>query len=258
MSRYRAAVAYDGTDFLGFQRQATGRTVQAELEAALGRLGCPVSPVAGAGRTDSGVHAAGQVVAFEADWRHGPEALLRAINAHLPNDVVIAALAPAPPDFHPRTSARRRRYRYTVYQSATRQPHLERTAWRVWPPLAKEPLGRAAAMLLGEHDFAAFGTAPESGGPTRRHVWRSEWTKDHDERFDGELLHYHVEANAFLFRMVRSLVGSLRQVGHGELTPEEFQDVLNSADRRRAGPAAPAHGLCLMEVTYPAMESSSA
>lgn len=250
MTRYRATIAYDGTGFLGFQRQASGRTVQGELENALERLGWSGRVVWGAGRTDTGVHAAGQVIAFDAEWRHGPEDLLRALNTHLPPDVVALGLDEAPEDFSPRRWAKSRRYRYAAYNSPHRHPLLDRYAWQVWPPMSIEALNAASERLLGQHDFAAFGTAPEPGGHTRRRVMRSEWTAEPSEWSPGGLLHFHIEADAFLYRMVRSLVGTLAPVGQGGLRPDAFSATLESRDRNRSGPAAPARGLCLMEVTY--------
>lgn len=250
MTRYRATIAYDGTEFHGFQRQAKGRTVQGELERALGEVAQPGATVLGAGRTDSGVHAAGQVIGFEADWRHGPEDLRRALNAHLPPDLVVLMMSEAPAEFHPRRSARGRRYRYTIYQSPQRHPLIDRYAWQVWPPLSMAALNQASARLIGQHDFAAFGTAPDEGGHTRRRVARSEWNTETPDEPEVTLLRFHIEADAFLFRMVRSLVGTLKSVGLGSLRPDEFEAVLNSRDRARSGPAAPAQGLCLMEVTY--------
>lgn len=246
MSRYQAILEYDGTDFLGFQRQAQGRTVQSELEAALGRIGWAGKAVWGAGRTDSGVHASGQVIAFDFDWSHGDDDLLRALNANLPPDVAVKALAVAAPDFHPRFRARGRRYRYSIYNGPVRSPLAARYAWHVWPPrLNVESMSAASRALVGRHDFAAFGTDPEGGDSTLRTVSRAEWSHAPEG-----WLHFEIQADAFLYRMVRSVVGALKKVGAGDLTVAEFEAILNSRDRSRCPPLAPPQGLCLREVLY--------
>ncbi len=245
MTRYKAVIEYDGTDFLGFQRQAEGRTVQGEIEAALARIGWAGKAVLGAGRTDSGVHAAGQVVAFDLEWRHGPEALLAALNVNLPLDVAVKTLSECAADFHPRYSARGRRYRYTLYNSPTRSPLAARYTWHVWPPpLNREAMREASRALLGVHDFATFGTDPEGGDNTRRTVAQADWSAA------GEWLRFDIQAEAFLYRMVRSLVGALKKVGAGDLSAEDFAVLLRSRDRAQCPPLAPAQGLCLMEVLY--------
>ena len=255
MARYRAVVEYDGTDLLGFQRQATGRTVQGELEAALVRIGWMGTVgthaagarggVLGAGRTDTGVHAAGQVIAFDFDWQHGEGDLARALNANLPGDIAIKSLAGCAGMFHPRFDARGRRYRYTLYNQPVRSPLAARFAWQVWPALDLEMLRAGGAVLLGRHDFAAFGSDPEHGRSTVRTLSLAEW-----QAAPGGWLTFDVQAEAFLFRMVRSLVGALKRVGAGELAVEQLQAILASGDRAQCPPIAPAQGLCLMEVIY--------
>lgn len=245
MTRYRATLAYDGTGFWGFQRQATGPTIQGTLEAALQRIGWPGPTVWGAGRTDSGVHATGQVIAFDLDWPHGDAALLRALNANLPEAVAVQALAACADDFHPRYAARARRYRYTVYNRPVRSPLAARYAWQVWPALDLGRLGAASRLLLGRHDFAAFGTDPDAGDNTVRTVSLAEWSAG-----DGGWLYFDIQAEAFLFRMVRSLVGALKRVGTGEMPVAAMAEILASRDRSRCPPLAPPHGLCLVEVVY--------
>lgn len=248
MARYQAIIEYDGTDFLGFQRQAHGllRTVQAELEAALGRIGWTGKAVLGAGRTDAGVHASGQVIAFDFDWRHGDDDLLRALNANLPPDVAVKSLAACAPDFHPRFRARGRRYRYAIYNAPVRSPLAARYAWHVWPPaLNVEAMQAASRALVGRHDFAAFGMDPEGGHSRVRTVSTAEWS-----RAPGSRLYFEIQADAFLYRMVRSSVGALKKVGAGDLTVVEFAAILNSRDRSQCPPLAPPQGLCLVEVLY--------
>ncbi|MEP7356603.1 MAG: tRNA pseudouridine(38-40) synthase TruA [Anaerolineales bacterium] len=245
MPRFRAIVEYDGTDFLGFQRQAQGRTVQGELEAALNRIGWVGSAVLGAGRTDTGVHAAGQVIAFDFEWQHGHDDLLRALNANLPSDVAIKQAEACPPDFHPRFDARGRRYRYRLSNQPVRSPLAARWGWQVWPELSLERLQAASQHLLGRHDFAAFGSDPEGGSSTVRTIALADW-----QAGPGAWLSFDVQAEAFLFRMVRSLVGALKRVGTGEMSVEQFAELLASADRARCPAIAPPQGLCLMAVLY--------
>jgi tRNA pseudouridine38-40 synthase len=242
--RLRGVVAYDGTEYSGFQRQANALTVQEVLEAALAQVTQEAVPVLAAGRTDAGVHAIGQVIAFDTSWRHELDDLWRALNAVLPADIVFLQIEEAAPDFHPRYDAHSRRYRYTVYNAPVRQPLALRYSLHVAASLDVAAMDRAAQLLLGEHDFAAFGQPPKKDGITVRHVSAVEWGRD------APWLYFDIEANAFLYRMVRSIVGTLLQVGRSEMEVEEFAAVLASCDRDRAGPTAPPHGLCLVEVKY--------
>ncbi len=243
--RYRATVEYDGTDFHGFQRQAQGeRTVQETLEAALWAVTGQAVTVMGAGRTDTGVHARGQVIAFDSDWRHGEAALGRAMNANLMRDVAVKEVESVEPGFHPRFSACRRTYQYTVYNRFCRSPLLRRTSWHRRRPLVMTAMSAAGGLLVGEHDFATFGKPP-TGENTVRRVFCAEW------RQNGGFMEFRIEANAFLNRMARSLVGTMCQVGAGEWSVERFAVAFAAADRGQAGPTAPPQGLCLLSVGYP-------
>ncbi len=246
MAHYQAILEYDGTEFQGFQRQRTGRTVQGELENALRQVGWPGRSVLAGGRTDTGVHAAGQVVAFEFNWRHGAPDLLRALNANLPGDAAVKELSECAPNFHPRYSAKGRHYRYTIYNAPARAPLLERYAWQVAAPLALAPMQAASRGLVGRHDFAAFGDDPDEGGNTVRTVARAEWSLPGA----SGLLVFDIQAEAFLHRMVRSVVGALKRVGEGSLSVEAFGAILESRDRARCPAVAPPQGLCLMEIMY--------
>ncbi len=247
---FRATVQYDGRAYQGFQRQrrgprGEGASIQEELEGALARLaGHPVR-VTGAGRTDTGVHALGQVVGFTIEWPtgRGDAALLRALNAHLPPDIAISALSESPVGFHPRFDARRRTYEYRVVNTPVRQPLLRQRAWHVVAALDEGRMNAAAALLPGVHDFATFGRAPV-GDNTVREVYLAEW------RREGDMLLFRICANAFLYRMVRSLVGSLRKVGEGRWSVDDFAAALAARDRKRSASAAPAHGLYLVAVEY--------
>ncbi len=257
--RVRAVVAYDGTDYSGFQRQANVPTVQAALEAALAHVSQEAITVLAAGRTDAGVHAAGQVIAFDTAWRHGLGDLHRALNAVLPADVAVQKVEQATPDFHPRYDARSRRYRYTVYNAPVRCPLTRRYSLHVTASLDVVAMQQAAQSLVGERDFATFGQPPQ-GKITVRRVLAAEWGGEMPFGYalrqaqgiaqDGPWLTFDIEANAFLYRMVRSIVGTLLQVGRGGMGVEEFVAALTACDRSRAGPTAPPHGLCLMEVKY--------
>ncbi len=245
MGRFRGILEYDGTEFHGFQKQAEHRTVQAEMEAALGRIsGGGRTLVSAAGRTDSGVHASGQVVAFDLGWRHGKEKLLRALNAQLPADVGLRALEHVENGFNPRRAARWRRYEYRIYNAPARSPLHARVSWYVWPELDMEAMRVGARHLLGEHDFATFGSAPDKRGHTVRAVREAEWT------VEGTLLVFAIEANAFLYHMVRSIVGTLRLVGAGQWKAEVMAELLRARDRARCGALAPPQGLTLVEVKY--------
>jgi len=255
--RYCAVVAYDGSAYQGFQRLAQGLpSIQESLERALTAvIGVP-TVVIGAARTDSAVHASGQVIAFDADWQGAEVALLRALNAHLPADIAIRRLSIAPDRFHPRFDAHSRIYRYQVYDAVPRHPLYDQRTWLIRHSLDLDLMQQAAAVLIGTHDFAAFG-APTQGESTERIVYRSEWLTevltDAIDGLAGRLLSYWIEASGFLQHMVRVLVGGLIAVGIGKLTVDAFIAIFHSADRSRSRFIAPPYALTLMAVTYPAV-----
>lgn len=248
--RLWAVVEYDGSDFYGFQVQAHERTVQGEIERALEAVTGEKRRVRGAGRTDRGVHARGQVIGFEATWRHSLEDLHRALNAALAPDVALLRMGEAAEGFHPRFSARSRAYRYTVLNQPGRSPLQRRAVWHVRKKLDPGRMAQASQAVVGTHDFGAFGRPPRRDGNenTVRTVLRADWQKD------GPLLVFDIEANAFLYRMVRSIVGTLARVGWGELSAEEFRSILETRDRGQIKLVAPPQGLCLMQVNYAACE----
>jgi tRNA pseudouridine38-40 synthase len=248
MARYQVILAYDGTAFFGFQRQVQGkksRTVQAVIETALRQIGWQGETILAAGRTDAGVHAAGQVVAFDLDWLHGEQALLAALNANLPPDVAVQAVLERRADFHPRYDALRRSYRYRILCSPLRDPLRERYAWRVWPAPELQRLQASAKELLGSHDFAAFGSPSHLGGATVRQVFEAGWRTQADE------FTFEITANAFLFRMVRHLVGLQVSIGQGMLDVAVINQCFQSGSRELAKVLAPAQGLSLVQVVYP-------
>ena len=248
--RYRAIIAYDGTGYHGFQRQTNASpTVQGALEAALEAIVRQAVGVVGAGRTDAGVHATGQVITFDVKWRHTTRDLKNALNATLPDDIAVWGLEEAEPDFHPRFDAVSRTYCYRLWQAPVRDPLSRNRRWHVREALDTAAIERAVAYLPGERDFATFGTPPQ-GENTRRVVYRAEWESGESQSYRACPHAFTIEANAFLYRMVRSLVGTLREVGTGRMTPDQFSEALAAARRECAGPTAPPHGLTLVAVTY--------
>jgi tRNA pseudouridine38-40 synthase len=248
--KLRATVAYDGTDFHGFQRQANARSVQKELEEALSLICEETIRISGAGRTDTGVHATGQVIAFEANWSHTLAELQRAVNVRLPRDIAMGNLTECATGFHPRFSALSRTYEYTIRITSTRQPMLRQYAWQIEDKLDLNMMNEASGLLIGEHDFAAYGTAPQGDGTIRR-ILQAVW----HEFVASDLpvypaIRFTIEANAFLFRMARRIVMVLVRVGRGQLSLDEFGDILASRDSQRIRGLAPACGLCLVKVTY--------
>ncbi len=241
---YKSIVAYDGTLFEGSQRQAEGhRTVQAELEAALQRMGWQGESLLLAGRTDQGVHASGQVVSFRLDWKHSLADLTAALNANLPPDIAIRKSEQVGDEFHPRFSARSRRYRYSLWLDPLRDPLQERYAWRIDGDVEIAPMQTAAELMRGKHDFVAFGSAPMQGGRTTRDVLDATWNKS------GRSLWFEIEADAFLYHMVRRMVAALVEIGQGRKFVEDVERMLDDPSLLWQG-LAPAHGLCLTEVRY--------
>lgn len=245
MARYQVILAYDGTQFQGFQRQAKARTVQGVVEAALRGLGWAGQAILAAGRTDAGVHASGQVIGFDLQWHHTPQELCAALNAELPEDVAAREASLVEADFHPRYDAIERTYRYRIYCQAVRYPLLDRYAWRVWPGLEHERLQRAAESLIGPHDFAAFGTPPRAHGSTRRTIFRAQWISNPPEYV------FEVTADAFLYRMVRRLVSVQVEIGQGRCDVDAIRQYLESPPENPVQGLAPPYGLTLVSVTYP-------
>jgi tRNA pseudouridine38-40 synthase len=263
-TRVRLTVAYDGTGFRGFAAQAGQVTVGGTLSEAIEKVvGHPVSLTC-AGRTDAGVHAWGQVV--HADLtppRRGLDldALVRSCNAMLSPAIVLRAAQIAPEGFDARRSALSRVYRYRVLSSATPDPFLAATTWHVEHPLDLRAMEQATDPLLGEHDFSSFCRRAPDGGSLVRRVLEARWTREErspgrqagpsTQPDQGELLRFEIEANAFCHQMVRSVVGTLVEVGRGRRRAGDLAWILRVADRAQAAAPAPAHGLCLWAVLYP-------
>ena len=245
----RAVVEYDGTDFSGSQYQPNARTVQGELEDALRRLTGEPTRVHFAGRTDAGVHATGQVMAFCLERRAGAAwigwgELARRVNVALPRDVAIRTLRPVRGRFDPRRDAIARVYRYRIRTGGSRRPVERRSTYEIDYRPDAAVMQAAADRLVGDHDFAAFGT--DRHGRTRRSV------KELKVRRRGELIEVTVVADAFLRRMVRSMVAVLLHAGRGRISPDTVSELLAARERALHGRAVPPHGLTLERVVYPA------
>lgn len=245
MRTIKLTIEYDGTDFVGWQRQPNGRSVQEVLEAALASLLEEPVAITGSGRTDSGVHANGQVASLRTQRDLPLIAFRRGLNGILPPDVAIVAAEEAPEGFDARRSASGKRYVYRISNRRERSPLRRRTHWEVFPALDVEAMRRAAALLVGRHDFSAFRASNCHARTTVRKIRRLEVVRLQED----ELL-IVAEATAFLKQMVRTIVGTLVEVGLGKREPHSIAAVLESRDRRQAGRTAPPQGLALDEVFY--------
>ncbi len=245
MVRYKIILAYDGTDLFGSQRQASACTAQSELEKALRRLGWLGKSVLLAGRTDSGVHASGQVATFDILWKHNSIALVKALNSNLPSTMSVKHAEIVRDNFHPRFDALSRKYCYRLYCQEVRDPLRERFAWRLWPVPDETFLDQAASLIIGEHDFGAFGTPPRPGNSTIRTVMTAIWCSNGDEWT------FEVQADAFLYHMVRRLVFVQVAVGQGKFPLQIVSDLLEKKTNQLPAGLAPANGLTLVEVKYP-------
>lgn len=246
--RLLLVLEYDGTDFAGWQLQPNARSVQGVLEAAFKAVTREDVRVNAAGRTDSGVHATGQAAHVDSQTRLSPLELRRALNAELPPDLVVRELRAVPATFSARRDALSKRYVYRILNAAQPSPLLRRQVWHLRARLDVEAMRDASGALLGTHDFAAFRGAP--GGPppeesTLRSIDRLDIVADSRE------LRIVVEGRSFLRHMVRNIVGTLVEIGQGRRPAADLGAILASGDRARAGPTAPAQGLCLERVHYP-------
>jgi tRNA pseudouridine38-40 synthase len=240
----KLVLAYDGTHLVGWQRQAVGDSVQGLLEDALSRFeGAPVT-VHGAGRTDAGVHALGQVASARVSFTHDTATLVRALNAHLPEAVRVLSAEDAPPGFHARLSARCKTYRYDIRNGPVASPFERAFVWHVPEDLALPPMQQAASLLVGTHDFAAFQSVGSDAAGSVRTLTASAVTAR-----DG-LVSYEVTGDGFLRHMVRAIVGTLVEVGRGWREPTNIPSLLAARRRADAGATAPPHGLFLVRVDY--------
>lgn len=243
MAHYKLILAYDGTNYNGFQRQAIKTSVQATFEEALRRLGWQGRAIMPSGRTDSGVHAKGQVVSFNLDWNHPDYALQNALNAFLPADIAVQSVAQVAADFHPRYNALSRKYRYQLYWQSARDPLRDRYAWRLERKPELSLMQTAANDLLGEHNFIAFGKALKEDGTTIRRIYSADWVEEEDG------MSFTIIGNAFLYHMVRRIVYVLVRIGLGELPVETVRIGLENLSTGIVS-LAPARGLTLEAVTF--------
>jgi tRNA pseudouridine38-40 synthase len=244
MRTLKITLAYDGTRFVGWQRQAQGESIQGLLEDAFAQFeGAPVT-VYGAGRTDAGVHAVGQVASARVGFEHDVRTLTRALNAHLPPDVRIVSVEDAEDGFHARFNASGKTYRYQIRNTAVADPFDRAYVWHLPEPLSLAAMTSAAGLLVGTHDFSAFRSVGSAISSTVRTVTRSEW------RNNAGLLTYEISGDGFLRHMVRAIVGTLVEIGRGWRQPQEISALLTGATRADAGATAPALGLFLVSVDY--------
>jgi tRNA pseudouridine38-40 synthase len=254
---FKITLAYDGTHYVGWQRQRAGMSIQQLLEEALGELDQRRVVVIGAGRTDAGVHALGQVASFSIERVIGADALVRALNGRLPPDVRILAAQEVFPTFHARFQARSKTYRYRIWNGEVLNLFERRYSWHVAATLDAGAMARAAVALEGRHDFAAFQGTGSWTRSSERQVTRSIVSAGVPGSGDlrggsgpGAFIVYEITGSGFLRYMVRNIVGTLVEIGRGRRAPEWIHEVLASRDRRQAGPTAPAAGLFLTVVHY--------
>ncbi len=245
MRNIKLLIEYDGTNYKGWQVQPRGPTIQGLLEEKLSRLTGEKVHLIGSGRTDSGVHALGQVAHFKTQSPMDTRTIQKALNSLLPHDIVIQKVEEAHEGFHARKHAKSKVYEYRILNRDLQSVFQRGYAWHIRQKLNLAEMKKATQSLIGEHDFSAFRTV---GSPTRtpvRRVIRAEWKR----RRNGLIL-FEIEANGFLKQMVRSIIGTLVEIGKGKRKASDLRKVLNSKDRREAGPTAPAQGLFLKEVKY--------
>jgi len=251
---WKITLAYDGTDFNGWQVQPGLSTIQGELAAAIERVTGERTLPQGSGRTDAGVHARAQVASFELNAPIPPQNLLRALNRTLPPAIRALHAEHASPEFHARHSVRAKTYEYRIFRGEICPPWLTRYVYALNWPLDLEKMQQAAALVIGEHDFTSFAatdpdlahrqSAPDTPPDNIRTVFSSSWTEE------DNLLLYRVRGNGFLHHMVRNLVGTFLDAGRNQITPEEITNILNRRSRSASGPTAPPRGLFLDSVEY--------
>ena len=244
MKRVMLEVAYDGTNYCGWQIQPNGITIEEVLNKKLSKLTGEEIRVIGASRTDSGVHARGNVAVFDTDTTIPPDRLAYALNRRMPEDIVIVKSEEVPADWHPRYCDTVKTYEYHILNTRVPDPIRRRTTYFVSYSLDLENMRRAAGYLLGEHDFASFCNVRTNAEDTVRTVY------DLDILENGEELTIRIRGNGFLYNMVRIIVGTLLRVGRGFYTPEQVKDILEARDRQAAGVTAPPHGLILVGIEY--------
>lgn len=266
MRRILLRIAYDGTDYVGWQKQDNGLAVEEVLNSALHELTGEDIAVIGASRTDSGVHALDNVAVFDTESRIPSDKFALALNRYLPNDVVIQSSCEVEHDFHPRYRECRKTYEYTIYNASVPNPMVNRYSYFVHHPIDIESMNKAAQYLIGEHDFASFCSSGAQVKTTIREVYSVECIrcKSDEERGEKEQTKktriavgstaertvIRISGNGFLYNMVRIIAGTLIQIGQGMYPPEKMKDILEACDRTQAGPTAPPQGLVLKRILY--------
>ena len=245
MKRVRLTVAYDGTNYCGWQVQPNGITIEQVLNEKLSALLGGKITVTGASRTDSGVHSLGNVAIFDTDTRMPAEKISFALNQRLPDDIVVQNSCEVPPDWHPRYQNSRKTYEYRILNRTFRLPSRRFDTYFYHHKLDVEKMRQAASYLVGEHDFKSFCAVGAQVKTTTRTIYACDVEKDADD-----IITIRVTGNGFLYNMVRIIAGTLIRVGGGEMAPEEISQILEMRDRAAAGPTAPAHGLTMMGIEY--------
>jgi tRNA pseudouridine38-40 synthase len=245
MRNIKLLIEYDGTNYQGWQVQPKGPTIQGMLEEKLGLItGQPVQ-LFGSGRTDSGVHALGQIAHFKTQSRMDIRTIQRALNSLLPPDIVIQKVDEVDEGFHARKHSKSKVYEYRILNRNLRSVFHHRYVWHIPPKLNLTEMKKATQSLVGEHDFSSFRSVGTPARTAVRRVSRAEWKRGRDG-----LIRFEIEANGFLKQMVRAIVGTLVEVGKGRTKASDFRKIMNSRERKEAGPTAPAQGLFLKEVKY--------
>ena len=242
--RVKLVVAYEGTNYCGWQIQPNGITIEQVLNETLSSLLGEEITVTGASRTDAGVHSLGNVAVFETHTKMPAEKISFALNQRLPEDIVVQESCQVPEDFHPRFSKSRKTYEYRILNCRFRQPLERRTSYFYHYPLDVGAMQKAAAYLVGEHDFTSFASVHAQTNTYVRTIYALDVVRE------GDMIRIRVQGNGFLYNMVRIIAGTLIQVGAGIKKPEDMESILAGKDRELAGPTAPAHGLTMMELEY--------
>lgn len=262
MKRIRLKVAYDGTDFHGFQKLPELRTVEGVLEDALCELCKEPVELIGASRTDSGVHSRGNVAVFDTESSIPSDRFCYALDQKLPPDLRVIASEACAPDWHPRKQKAIKTYEYSIYNGRIEDPLLRRYAWHCPYPLDTEAMREALRQLVGRHDFTAFSNPAsqilQRGGSAERTIYSAELMEEGGPAYGGGrgLIRLRIRGDGFLYHMVRIITGTVMEAGTGAKAPKDIKDILSSKDRKNAGMTAPARGLCLMSIDYAAEEGA--
>ena len=245
MRNIKLLIEYDGTNYQGWQVQPKGLTIQGILEEKVGLLTGESVQLFGSGRTDSGVHALGQVAHFKTQSRMDIHTIQKALNSLLPHDIVIQKVEEVDESFHARKHSKSKVYEYRILNQNLRSAFHRAYVWYIPQKLDLMEMKKATKSLIGEHNFSSFRSVGTATRTTVRRVIRAEWKRGRDG-----LIRFEIEANGFLKQMVRAIVGTLVEVGKGKIKAGEFRKILDSKDRKEAGPTAPAQGLFLKKVKY--------